>query len=297
MVPNFLVIGAQKSGTTSLINYLSVHPEIYVPEDKEVSLFYEDEEYNKRFINFPYHNHYRRYNGQRFAGNAPVNILFFAETTAKNIFKFNPNMKLIAILRNPIERAYSAYWYNIRCGLETKSFDIAIKREKDITDNGTFLQKCNFTYISHGYYYEQLCLFLSIFSKENLLVVLYDDFKINPKLVLNEITNFLSLHQNYLNNSIFKKYNAASKPKIKWFTNMVYNKNVIKNIYNISIPISLRNRIHYSIILKLLNANLTNFTYPQMNDTTKQYLNKIFKKHNNNLENLLNKDLSIWNNI
>ena len=159
MIPNFLIIGAQKAGTTSLLRYLEAHPDIFVPDEKEVSVFFDDYHYNKRFEKIPYENYFESWQGEKFAGNGPVNLLYFSDQSAKQIYKFNTSMKLIAILRNPIDRAYSAYWYFVRNGFEKESFESALEREKEILKYSNFEQKANFTYISHGYYHQQLIPF------------------------------------------------------------------------------------------------------------------------------------------
>jgi len=294
MIPNFLIIGAQKAGTTSLINYLSKHPDIYVPEDKEISCFYDDANYNKRFINYPFMKYYDNWKGQKYAGNAPVNTLYFAETTSKRIYDFNPSIKLIAILRNPIERLYSAYWFFVRCGLETESFESALKREVYLLKHGKFKELSDLTYVSHGFYYRQLMNFYKHFDKKQFLILLYDDFKIDPPQTLKSIYNFLEVKEYVDNDLVNKKYNVSSKAKIQSIHNFIFRDHFIKHIYKRALPEGIRYKVRINFIKKILKINLEKFNYPPIDSSTKKYLLKIFEEHNNKLQSLLGRELNSW---
>jgi hypothetical protein len=294
MIPNFLIIGAQKAGTTSLINYLSKHPDIFVPEDKEISCFYNDADYNKRFIKYPFIRYYDNWKKEKYAGNAPVNLLYFAKTTSKLIYELNPSIKLIAILRNPIERLYSAYWFFVRCGLETESLDSALKRELYILKRGNFKELSNFTYVGHGFYYEQLMNFYKFFDRNQILVLLYDDFKNDPAQILKSIYNFLEVKE-YINNDLLhKKYNVSSKARIQSIHNFVFRDHFIKYIYKRVIPEGLRYKVRLKFNKKILKRNLEQFNYPPIQPSTKQYLLKVFEEPNNKLQSFIGRELSGW---
>jgi hypothetical protein len=295
MNPNFLIIGAQKAGTTSLLNYLSRHPDIFVPDDKEISCFYDDKGYNSRFKNFPYEKYFSAWKGQKYAGNAPVNTMYFSGTTSKNIYSFNPEMKLIAILRNPIDRAYSAYWYFVHDGVETESFESALKREEEIIKRGTFEERADFTYVSHGYYLNQLLPFFELFEKNQILILFYDDFKEDPRISLMEIYSFLGLEERYPQELLHKKYNVASAPRFTFLHNLVYRDNLIKRVYKSLFTEDFRYNVRYSVVHRILDKFSLPANYPAMRTDTRMYLKEKFYTHNIELGKFLGKDLSRWN--
>jgi len=295
VVSNFLIIGAQKAGTTSLLRYLGAHPDIFVPNEKEVSAFYDDYNYNKRFETYPYEKYFESRKGEKFAGNGPVNLLYFSDNSAENIYKYNPSMKLIAILRNPIDRAYSAYWYFVRNGFEQESFESALDREKEVLKSGNFEQRANFTYISHGYYYEQLIPFTKIFSNDQLLILFFDDFKKDTKNVLKQIYEFLGIDKCYPDELIGKKFNVGSKSRIQSITNLIYRDHLLKNIYKSLISETIRQFISKSVFRRIRDLNMSPYSYPPIKPATREALQTIYQKPNEKLGDFLGRDLSGWN--
>jgi hypothetical protein len=294
MLPNFLIIGAQKAGTTSLLNYLSRHPEIYVPEDKEISCFYEDKQYNKQFESYPFDKYFLGWRGEKYCGNAPVNTLFFSEVTAKRIHDLCPSIKMIAVLRNPISRAYSAYWYFVRCGVEKNSFEEALKLEASLANSGTFYERCNFTYVSHGFYYEQLRKFFEHFSMDSLLILLYDELKKNPTDTLGKVCEFLSIDNIFYSRDVYKKYNVSSRSRIQFVNNFIYRDSILKQMYKKCIPGELRYRIRIQVVEAIKSLNLMADSYPPMRASTRETLRLIFRESNIKLGKLIGADLSDW---
>lgn len=294
MIPNFLIIGAQKAGTTAMLNYLSLHPDVFIARDKEVSCFYEDKVYNKRFKKYSYEYYFSGWNGQKLMGNAPVNTMYFARESARNIKKLAPSIKLIAILRNPIDRAYSAYWYFTRYGLEKRSFEVALRDEDDIINQGTFFERCNFTYIDHGFYYYQLCHFLENFEREQILIILYDDFKVDELGVLKRVYKFLDLDEHFLQDFRTGKYNVASKARIKRINYLIYSDNILKKLYQKVVPSEVQMLFKQHLIKRILSFNLKKMNVPHMKESTREYLRKIYKEPNQKVGELMDRDLSYW---
>ncbi len=196
MLPNFFIIGAQKSGTTSLNDILALHPEVFMPEDKEIPYFYNEKLYSKGLENYKWY--FQKWNGQNLVGNAPVNLLYLTEITVKRLYEYNHKLKLICCLRNPIERAYSAYWY-FRSNLweNAATFEEALEKEDWIKQNGTVEQKCNLTYLEHGLYHQQLKAFYEFFSEDQILVLLFEEFKKKPDEIHRRIAAFLNIEYDY----------------------------------------------------------------------------------------------------
>ena len=206
--PNFLIIGAPKSGTTSLYNYLQQHPDIEFSDIKEPKYFsFKDinfdfisnekalsqikkstvtnlEDYLKLFTN----------KNAKWIGEASPNYFHF-EPAAKNIYDFNVEMKLILILRNPIDRLYSDWKHNVRMGFETElNFKKAIKLIDERVKTNMLPYH---DYLIKGKYAQHLERYFKYFARENIKVVFYDDFKKKPSSTCNEILHFLGIERNF----------------------------------------------------------------------------------------------------
>ncbi|RNI13582.1 hypothetical protein EFE41_03125 [Methanohalophilus portucalensis FDF-1] len=159
--PDFIICGAQKAGTTSLLRYLRSHPEIFMP-NKEVHFF--DRNYLKGL----------EWYKSQFADNS-VSIkvygekcpeYMYLENVPERIYQNFPNIKLIFILRNPLERAYSGYWHEVKNGRENLPFEKAIKKEEERLKSEEAYCKIHCSYIDRGKYIEQLKRFEYYFSKD-----------------------------------------------------------------------------------------------------------------------------------
>lgn len=192
--PHFICLGAHKSGTSWLLNCLYQHPEIFV-QDK-IDFFYSEkkqavgiEGYQKKFLT-----------SKRIAGELST-VYFFSETAAKRIYEYNPEVKLIVLLRNPIDRAYSHYLQDLKMGHLKKgtSFTEAMKLEKNIKLWGE--------YKTHLEHYKKL------FPKERLKILFFDDIKINPSEVLTDVFEYLNVDTKFRPALFDKKINPARLPK------------------------------------------------------------------------------------
>ena len=292
MLPNFLIIGAQKGGTTSLINYLSQHPDVFVPYDKEIPYFHDDEFYKKGIDN--YKKCFSGWKGEKIIGHAPVNTSFYAEKAAKRIYEFNKAMKLIMILRNPIDRAYSHYWYCRRnCLEDSKSFEKALERELQMLQKDEIIPLSCVYYISHGFYYKQINKYLEYFDRNQLLILYYDDFKRDPDEILREIYSFLGLEE-ISQKEVYGKYNVASMPKFRFIHELIFKDNIIKDIYKRIVSEKFRQYAKRTIVDKMLKRNLAPFEYPPMKEETRAFLQNIFREPNRKLTELLGRDFSNW---
>ena len=212
-LPDFMIIGTQKGGTTSLYKYLAKHPDLkpnYVV--KELSSF--DEDYSRGGVwyrsNFP-----KRKKGK----------LYFEGTThylynplvSGRVRKMLPNVKIIILLRDPIDRAYSSYKHQVRAGREPLSFEEAIQaeserlkgeKEKLLTDPAYISYNYNhFSYIERGKYDDQINNWLEYFPKEQMLILSSKDFFKNTDNSLKQIYDFLDIR--YVKTIIKKKHNTG----------------------------------------------------------------------------------------
>src|SRR5689334_24604680 len=118
---NFFIIGAQKSATTSLYNYLSEHPDIFMPQVKENHFFVDDRIYKKGIAHF--HKYYKSYSNEKLIGGAYVHMLSSKEAPER-VYHYNPDAKFLIMLSNPIDRDYFDYNFviKIRCECLTTDF-------------------------------------------------------------------------------------------------------------------------------------------------------------------------------
>lgn len=206
--PTFIIIGTQKGGTTSLYHYLTQHPLILAALEKEVRFF----DYKFEKGEAWYHAHFplkstayywkMRHNREVITGEASPNYLFDPRPPER-IMATLPTVKLVIMLRNPIDRAYSSYQMGVRRGWEDKTFAEAIAIEAERTDGE--LQKIKedpayighnrhtFSYLARGRYAEQISPWLQFFPREQMLFIKSETFFNNPKDVLTSVFNFLGV--------------------------------------------------------------------------------------------------------
>lgn len=201
-LPTFIIIGVQKGGTSSLFSILEQHPQIGTSVFKEVHYYDFDYKRGQRWYQsyFPIKNDKYKAIGEA----SPYYI--FHPKVAERIYKDNPNVKLIALLRDPIDRAYSHYQMERRKGKESEeTFEAAIaieterlKPEIEKFEKNQHYQSPihqNFSYLSRGKYDEQLEHWYQFFSKEQLLVLKSEDFFENPVSILKEVYRFLEVEE------------------------------------------------------------------------------------------------------
>jgi len=205
-LPDFIIIGAGQSGTTSLYDYLSQHPNILPASRKEINFFdyYFDKGplWYRSFFPFSWEVNRlkRKFNENFITGEATPHYLFNPFAPSR-IFKTIPKVKLILILRNPVDRAYSHYKKDIRLGRQTLSFDELIKHQENITkvtnDKNTlrsdFYNDYNSLYFARGLYVNQLKDWLRIFSKNQFLVLRTEDLNNDISNTCNNVFEFLDL--------------------------------------------------------------------------------------------------------
>ena len=203
MVPDFIIIGTQRSGTTSLYNYLTNHPRILPALMKEVHFF--DLAFSKGLnwyrANFPMVST-KEGEQKMFTGEAsPYYIIHpHAPTRIASLF---PSIKLIVLLRNPVDRAYSHYQHEVKLGFERLSFEDAIKQEpsrlqgemeKMVGDeNYMSFNHRHFSYLARGIYVDQLKNWTKLFPQEQMLIIKSEDFFEWPQKVLSQVFGFLNL--------------------------------------------------------------------------------------------------------
>ena len=199
--PNFFIVGAGKSGTTSLWVYLTQHPEVYMhPTIKEPSFFCnlcgcrDFDAYLRLFADVQ---------EEKAVGEASHAYLTSPESAAW-IQKVYPEAKIIITLRNPVDRAYSLYNWMIREGYEwVYPFEKALVAEKDRIADEYFKYNnpqyyYNYLYFNSGLYAEQINRYLELFSKKQILFILFEDLKTNPVSTTKQVYEFLGVDSSFV---------------------------------------------------------------------------------------------------
>lgn len=286
-LPNTILIGAQKAGTTSLYNWLGQHPDVLAPEGMKDFDYFCNEKIFQRGLKW-FSKNYRTHKDEKVILSGHVSYLYFSKISSKRLFEFNPNLKLIVVLRNPIDRAYSAYWDAKKVAREKcVTFEEAINEEPKRL-NGTYQERMALTYLAHGLYSEQLKDFLTVFPANQIFVLLFEDLVKKPKESIASIFKYLNIKNSFV--PTIKKKNSSGIPR-SVFLQRILQKARMPELLKGIIP----GEKYYNLKTKLIREwNVKKIDYPQMDDNTKRKLNEYFKEEINSLENLLKIDLAHW---
>ena len=190
---DFLVVGTQKGGTTALDFFLRQHPEICLPEAKELHFFDDDTRFGIGKPDFSwYESQFRPLFRHKLLGECTPAYMYWEEAP-RRIWQYNRGMKLIALLRNPIERAFSHWNMQRLRGLEKREFLVALKEEHETCRKKLPFQCRRFSYIARGYYTEQILRLKRYFPSRQLLILRSDEFRENPASIMEEVWRFLGV--------------------------------------------------------------------------------------------------------
>jgi len=220
LLPNFLCVGAQKVGTTTLHEILVQHPDIYFPEIKETHFFDIEERY-KKGVEWWIKEYFYEYKGEKIVREVTP-MYMYHEKAPKRIFRtLGKNVKLVFILRNPVDRAYSHYLMSYGRGYETESFEKAIKLEGERLKIDEF-HRSHFSYIDRGYYAKQIKRYLNFFPRKNMFFIVFEtDFKKNRERTIKSLLEFLEIDTEVtLNFNI--KANSSSIYRLKIIRDFIY---------------------------------------------------------------------------
>lgn len=196
MKVDFLGVGAQKAGTTALDAYLRMHPALCMANVKEVHFFDEDQTYFQRALAgyAGYHLHFAPTATTKLVGEITPAYIYWSDVP-RRIWQYNPAMKLIAILRNPITRAFSHWNMERDRGVDSLPFWDALQSERERCRAALPLQHRAYSYVDRGYYTAQLRRLWSFFPPEQVLVIRYDDLRDRANDVLDRVFEYLGVEQ------------------------------------------------------------------------------------------------------
>src|SRR5437588_6703195 len=208
LMPDFIIIGAMRGGTTSLYSYLTEHPNIGPAYMKEVHFF--DVYFSKglHWYRAQFPSSVQKYYAERvqkqcfITGEASPYYLFHPHAP-KRIAKILPQVKLIVLLRNPVSRAYSHYYHEVAGGHEKLSFEEAIeceqerigKEAEELARNERYVsyKHRHYSYLARGIYVDQLKVWMDLFPKEQFLILKSEDFFADPATGLQQVLEFVNV--------------------------------------------------------------------------------------------------------
>jgi len=292
--PNFIIIGAMKAATTSLYTYLKQHPDVFMTANKEPMFFNNFQKANdfkihgrkrKKITTFEeYYSLFEGATNEKAIGEASPSYIF-NEDCPQLIQKYLPDTKIIAILRQPVERAYSNFLHARRADREPISdFEIAFNKEEERkTENWSPL----YYYKGKGYYAKQLERYYSLFPKENIKILLFEDLVKNPIETSQRIFEFLNVDNTFVPDTS-KKANVSGTPKgiFGWLIMKLRYYNLIPNIqFSNYLP---------AFIIQFLFKSAYKKAEPLNKEVTKRLTQKFYKEDILTLEELIGKDLQHW---
>ena len=307
--PNFFVVGVVKGGTTSLYNYLDMHPSIFLTPIKESNHFsdadmnhegFEDQykidsglnidKYLKGTRELVHIAHVRDRNqylalydqaDDEIALGEVCNSYFFCKSSAVAIHDSYPESRIIVMLRNPIERVFSQYLMNLReAKVLKRDFKSEIEADYNRTEKGWGVSH---NYLELGLYAQQLEIYLNLFPKEQIKLCFFEEFMKNKQEQIDDIFRFLNVGPYPIDN--FAQHNSAKMPRSKALNYFLNRSGFIKLAKSL---ISRERRQKFKGLL-YSDKNL-----PELSVKDKAFLCDFYREDIARLEKMIDKDLSHW---
>ena len=273
--PTFFIVGAPRSGTTSLYNYLKTIPEIFMSPVKEPGYFIPND--FRGFTEKKYLDLFKNIKNEIVIGEASAGYLANREASLK-IKKQIPDAKIIITLRDPVERTFSDYLNNLRTGNVKRTFEQDFENFLRNNKEQSHLKKS----IPVSMFFEQVKNYLNIFGKENVKVLIFEETIKDTKKAIEDVLEFLGV-QTQIPENFEKQYNAYSEPLGSFGTNIAKNKTIstiVKKIF----PNKNRENILHTILNKKGKK-------PKMSEEIKIKLQNLFLEDVKKLEKLLERPL------
>jgi len=287
MTPNFLIIGAEKAGTTWLYDRLRRHPNVFMPEVKEIHYFNHlnsnrrpCRNYGKHDLEW-YEDHFRHRERESAVGEATPMYLCDKKAPAR-IAEHLPSVRLIACLRYPTDRAYSHYWMaQGKRHIDLEFREVVQRREE--------------RFIERGYYGKQLEKYLSCFGREQLQVLIHEELFANPVQHLNRVCAFLDVDDTFFQNQdwITEAINSSSAVRspfvsraigglAKWMRDHSGFRQILDVIKGVGVADRLK------------QANRVSRDYPEMPDALRHKLDELYAPTVQRVEQILGRRVKVW---
>ncbi len=280
-LPNFIIIGAGKCGTTSMHGYLNQHPQIYLCPQKETYFFVPEPTRSKlkpwgAITDIDnYSNLFKEASVDCIVGEISTTYYQYYES-AKLIHQTLPQSKIIAILRNPANRAFSDYQMHYRKGNEKQDFHALLS-----PDN---------RFVKPGFYHSELIPFFELFDRQKIKIFLFEDLIDNSQKMMADLFDFIEVDSNFVPD-ISKKSRVGGMPRNQKLNLLLTKHNPLRasaaSILKLFMPLELRQKIRSNLIKK-------NIEKAKLTPESKKVLVEIYREDILNLQNLIDRDLSSW---
>jgi len=295
--PNFFVIGAGKSGTTSLYHYLKQHPQVFmspVKEPKYFALAGHPLDFtgpgDARIVpetatsDIAYLELFKEAENEAIAGEASTIYLGGIEGTAQRIAERIPAARIVAILRHPADRAYSAYMHLRRDGFETlDSFQQALEAEPERIRQGYYF---HWHLRSKGYYARHLRPWRKCFPREQIRIYLYEDLIASPLRLLTDLFRFLGVDDSF-KPDVSARHNQSGLPRNAQFQNFLTKKHPAKEWLKRFMPEHFGHRV-----ISLMQSGM--IENPELPPVIRAQLTEDFREDILQLQEMIGRDLSHW---
>lgn len=294
--PDFLVVGTARAGTSALHYYLRQHPGLYLPTQKEPCYYCfagKDLNYKRGKFAFAIRNGidygklFKSAPPESCKGEISTPYLYLYEQTISNIFRLHSNpksVKIIIILRNPVDRAYSQYLWKVRDGREELSFDEALRQEKKrVLQNYSF----DYFYAHRGLYYSQVKAYMDSFP--NVKILFFDQFRMNLKETLSELCSFLGVDTEF---EFERKQdvNSSQSPRFSALGRLITLESRAKyKLLNV-----LSDNVRISIKEQFMRWNSNGKQQPEMPENAREFLREYYHDDLVMLAELTGFNLSSW---
>ena len=289
---DLMIIGAQKSGTTSLKNYLGQHPEIITHLQTEFTYFLPSSEDGDN-IDFIFKFYFPVVVSEKKARLvAKSAAMYVEEESLRRLKSANPDCPVVLLLRNPVDRAYSSYLMEVNSGFYEKHWSAitnTLKRAKRGERDQMFK-----LFIQMGMYAEHLKNIYNYYSKENVLIFLFEEFKSNPEKVCKVLFNRLGVDDTFIPDTS-KRYNPAKRPRIRpvsrFITNLRRNDNPFKRLIKRALPPATFTKMGNWVVNSVSQLHEPASMAPDIRDQLVEF----FRPYNEELMNMTGLKIDHWN--
>jgi hypothetical protein len=283
--PDFFIVGAPKSGTSSLYQYLMQHPDVFMSDPKEPHFFYNRNAPGSPVLGVKdldkYLKLFEGVSEEVRAGEASTSYLWLTNA-AQEIRQLQPEAKIIMLLRDPVDRAYSHYWHQVRDDKEPLGFDEALHHELERVRRGLWH---GLYYVENGRYAEQVTRYLETFGAESVRVYLFEDLIRDPWSVCRSVFGLLGVDPDAPVEAR-RAYNRGGVPRSRLFAKLI--RSPVKEPLKKVLPETFRRNLGDRI------RGTNNKPIPEMNFETKHYLREVFREDVLRLEEIIGRDLRHW---
>jgi hypothetical protein len=268
-LPNFFILGAAKCGTTSLSNHLRAHPDVFIPDIKEVSFFNLDPNWSEG--RGWYESWFEGVADERAVGDATPAYLYDPDVVDRLVETVGTDCRLIVQLRDPVHRTYSHYWHRRREGVEHRTLGDVLDEELG-GDEG-------WGYVGRGRYMEQIRRYLERFGEGSLHAVVFEDFVTRPRQAYAEVCRHLGVDDAFVPDDLGERYNTHFEI-------------VRPRLYRAMVALRLGKLVPAPVGRRLWDKVAVAREYSPIDKPTRDRLRRYFAPHNRELESFLGRDLS-----